>query len=95
MRGNLLQLCLTFTILWTVAHQPPLFMEFSRQEYWNGLPFSSPGDLPDCRIKPVSPVTTAPPGKHIYIIDRTICKCKYICVHSQICIGLKLWSLEF
>ena len=31
----------------TVAHQAPLFMEFSRQEYWSGLPFPSPGDLPD------------------------------------------------
>ena len=39
----------------TVAHQAPLFMEFSRQEYWSGLPFSSPGDLPDPGIEPVSP----------------------------------------
>ena len=33
---------------WTVAHQTPLSMEFSRQEYWSGLPFPSPGDLPNC-----------------------------------------------
>ena len=39
----------------TVAHQAPLFMEFSRQEYWNGLPFPSPGDLPDPGIEPRSP----------------------------------------
>ena len=32
---------------WTIAHQAPLSMEFSRQEYWSGLPFPSPGDLPD------------------------------------------------
>ena len=32
---------------WTVAHQAPLSMEFSRQEYWSGLPFPPPGDLPD------------------------------------------------
>ena len=32
---------------WTVAHQAPLSMEFSRQEYWSGLPFPTPGDLPD------------------------------------------------
>ena len=38
-----------------VAHQAPLSMGFSRQEYWNRLPFPSPGDLPDPRIKPVSP----------------------------------------
>ena len=39
---------------WTVAHQCPLSMGFSRQEYWSGLPFPSPGDLPDPRIKPGS-----------------------------------------
>ena len=36
-----------FVNLWTVAHQAPPSMEFSRQEYWSGLPFPSPGDLPD------------------------------------------------
>ena len=40
---------------WTVACQSPLFMEFSRQEYWSGLPFPSPGDLPNPGIKPRSP----------------------------------------
>ena len=39
-------------IPWTVACQAPLSMVFSRQEYWNGLPFSSPGDLPDPDIEP-------------------------------------------
>ena len=39
---------------WTVAHQDPLSMEFSRQEYWSGYPFPSPGDLPDPGIKPKS-----------------------------------------
>ena len=39
---------------WTVAHQAPLSMELSRQEYWSGLPFSSPGDLPEPRIEPMS-----------------------------------------
>ena len=38
-----------------VTHQAPLSMEFSRQEYENGLPFPSPGDLPDPRIEPASP----------------------------------------
>ena len=56
---------------WTIAHQAPLFMEFSRQEYWSGLPFP-PGDLPDPGIEPMSLVspalaggffTTEPPGK--------------------------------
>ena len=40
---------------WTVACQAPLSMEFSRQAYWSGLPFSSPGHLPDPEIKPGSP----------------------------------------
>ena len=40
---------------WIVAHQAPLSMGFSRQEYWSGLPFPFPGDLPDPVIKPGSP----------------------------------------
>ena len=43
-----------FATLWTVAHQAPLSMGFSRQEYWSRLPFASPGDLPDPGIKPAS-----------------------------------------
>ena len=39
---------------WTAAHQAPLSMEFSRQEYWSGLPFPPPGDLPDPGIEPAS-----------------------------------------
>ena len=41
-------------IPWTVAYKSPLSMEFSRQEYWSGLPFPSPGDLPDPGIEPRS-----------------------------------------
>ena len=44
-----------FTTPWSVARQPPLSMEFSRQEYWSGLPFSSPRKLPNPGIKPGSP----------------------------------------
>ena len=53
----------------TVAHQAPLSMEFSRQEYWSGLPCPPPGDLPNPGIEPRSPVLQAdslqakPPGK--------------------------------
>ena len=43
-----------FVTLQTVAHQTPLSMGFSRQEYWNGLPCPSPADLPDTGIKPSS-----------------------------------------
>ena len=44
---------------WAVAHQAPLSMGFSRQEYWSGLPFPSPGDLPDPGIKPRPPALQA------------------------------------
>ena len=43
-----------FATPWTVAHQAPLSTGFSRQEYWSGLPFPSPGDLPDPGIQPTS-----------------------------------------
>ena len=60
-----------FVTPWTIAHQAPLSMEFSRQEYWSRLSFPSPGDLPDPGIEPASPessalagefFTTEPPG---------------------------------
>ena len=63
-----------FATLWTVAHQAPLSMDFSRQEYWCGLPFPSPGYLPSPGIKPTSPMSAAlqadflatePPGKSL------------------------------
>ena len=53
------QLCPTLCDPWTVAHQAPLSMEFSRQEYWSGLPFPSPGDLPEPGIEPESPALEA------------------------------------
>ena len=48
------QSCPTLCNPWTAAHQAPLSMGFSRQEYWSGLPFPSPGDLPHPGIKPKS-----------------------------------------
>ena len=48
-----------FATSWTVACQAPLSMEFSRQDYWSGLPFSSPGDLPKLGIKPRFPALQA------------------------------------
>ena len=47
---------------WTVACQDPLSMEFSRQEYWSGLPFPTPGDLPDPKIKAASLASPALAG---------------------------------
>ena len=67
--GLVPKLCPTPVIPWTVACWAPLSMGFSRQEYWSGLPFPPPGDLPDPGIKPGSPVlqadslSTKPPGK--------------------------------
>ena len=63
-----------FVTPWTVAYQAPLSMGFSRQEYWSGLPFPSPGDFPDPGIESGSPALQAdalpsePPGK-LYVKD--------------------------
>ena len=63
-----------FETPWTVAYQAPPSMGFSRQEYWSGLPFPSPEDLPDPGIEPESPTLQAdalpsePPGK---LLSRT------------------------
>ena len=61
-----------FVTPWTVAHQAPLFMEFTSKEYWSGLPFPSPREFPDPGIAPTpfassalvaTLFTTEPPGK--------------------------------
>ena len=72
---------------WTVALQAPLSMEFSRQEYWSGLPFPPPGDLPDPRNEPLSPglagrlFTAEPSGKPLLeprATTQTPLKCKLV-----------------
>ena len=81
-----------FVIPWTVPCQAPLSMEFPRQEYWNGLPFPSPGDLPDPGIEPSSlawqadflPLST---WKAVSILDLSFYRCcslqyGYTTVHS-------------
>ena len=74
-----------FATLWTVALQAPLSLGFSRQEYWSGLPWPSPGDLPDPGIKPRSPALQAdfllskPPEVH----DKCVCVC--VCVYMRAC----------
>ena len=73
--SSVAQSCPTLCDPWTVAQQAPPSMGFSRQEYWSGLPFPSPGGLPDPRIKPKSPtlhadaLTSAPPGKPSIKVD--------------------------
>ena len=67
-----------FATPWTVAYQVPPSMGFSRQECWSGLPFPSPGDLPDPGIEPASPAleggffTTEPLGKPNSIVSGTL-----------------------
>ena len=67
-----------FATPWTVAHQTLPSMGFSRQESWNGLPFPSPGDLPDPGIEPRSPtlqadaLTSEPPGKPTGSVTRAM-----------------------
>ena len=51
-----------FAAPWTVARQAPLSLGFPRQEYWSGLPFPPPGDLPDPKMEPGSPVSPALAG---------------------------------
>ena len=61
-----------FATPWTVAYQAPPSRGFSRQEYWSGLPFPSPGDLPNPDTEPRSPaleadtLTSEPPGKKLH-----------------------------
>ena len=67
-----------FATPWTVAHQAPPSMEFSKQEYWSGLPFPSPRDLPNPGIEPRSPALQAgplpsePPGKPYMKLKRNL-----------------------
>ena len=74
--GLVTKSCLTLVTPWTVAHQAPLSMGFSRQEYWSGLPFSFPRDLPDPGIQPMSAALQAdfllsePPEKPYHIGPR-------------------------
>ena len=73
-----------FVTPWNVAHQVPLSMEFSKQEYQSGLPFPSPRDLPDPRIEPASSALQAdvlpsePPGKLTYMWNLFFKKVKLI-----------------
>ena len=71
--GLVTKSCLTLATPWTVAPQAPLSLGFSRQEHWSGLPFSSPGNLPNPGMEAGSPALQAdtlpsePPGKPYYI----------------------------
>ena len=78
--------------IWTVAHEAPPSMEFSRQDYWSGLPFPSPADLPNPGIKPGSPARQAdalpsePPGRSmtLQIVSHYVVYLKHIVLPSAI-----------
>ena len=57
--GLVVKLCLTLATPWTIFCQAPLSIGFPRQEHWSGLPFPSPGDLPNPGIGPRSPALQA------------------------------------
>ena len=89
-----------FSTPWTVAYQAPQSMEFSRQAQWSGLPFPSPGDLPNPGIEPGSPAFQAdallsePPGKPIIVLAKwnqfhpKLRKGTIICI----AVGFQSWS---
>ena len=59
-----------FVTPWTVAYQAPLSTGFSRQEYWSGLPFPSPGDLPDPGIKPGLVISILSAKSNCKVVDK-------------------------
>ena len=72
---------------WNIACQAPLFMGYSRQGYWSGLPFSSPGNLPDLGIERTSPalqadsLLTEPPGKP-WLLSLNHLKFCFVSIHT-------------
>ena len=77
-----------FVTLWTIAHQVPLSTEFSRQEYWSGLSFPSPGDLPNPGIKPLSLLSPALAGGFL-----TNCASWEVpCVHAKSLSRVRLFA---
>ena len=94
-----------FVTLWTVTCQDLLPMEFSKQEYWRGLPFPSPGDLPDPEIMSLlhwqaNSLPSEPPGKPIYTIHLSVnthILCVYIYIHAYTytyCISVYIFSIH-
>ena len=66
-----------FATPWTAARQAPLSMGFSRQEYWSGLPFSPPWDLPNLGIEPASPLSPALAGRSLDLEPTTVLYLSY------------------
>ena len=91
--GLVAKSCQTLCDPWTVAHQAPLSLGLPRQEYWSGLPFPSPGDLPNSGIEPTSPAlagrsfTAEPAGKpgQVYACLVYICICTPLKMLARLC----------
>ena len=75
--GLVTKSCTTLETPWTVACQAPLYMGFSRQEYWSGLQFPSAGDLPNPVIKPGSPALQA----DSFLIEKILLELVFICLN--------------
>ena len=74
-----------FVTPWTIAHQAPLSMGFSRQEYWSGLLFPTPEDLPDSGLKPVFPAAPALAGGFFTISATWEVLYLYSCLNRYVC----------
>ena len=72
-----------FATPWTVAHQVPLSMEFSKQEFWNRLPFPPPGDLPNSGMKPTSPASPELADGFFYTWEAPIYLSNYIYIKRE------------
>ena len=83
-----------FEIPWTVAHQAPLSMGFSRQDYWSGLPFPPPGDHPDPGIKPTSLMSPALTDG-LFITSIIWEAPMYMCLYKHIYETYILYSIPF
>ena len=87
-----------FVTLWTVARQTPLFMAFPRQGYWSGLPFPSPGDLPNPGIEPTSSALMG--GFFTIWATREapavsyVCVCVYIYMCVCVCIYIYFYDVS-
>ena len=86
-----------FATLWIVVHQAPLPMGFFRWEYWSGLPFPSPGDLPDPGIKPTSPVFPALQVHSLPVEPSTFTHqilVNAMCQESSCCLRTEQWRKQ-
>ena len=87
-----IELCLTLYSPWTVAHQAPLSMELYKQEYWSGLPFPTPRDLPNPGIKPASLVSPALADGFFTTLAAWMECNPHVCVCVCVCVCARMLS---